>query len=120
MASDPNLGAVRARQLARDAIVHAKIEADRDATQLTLVQLRELVAAAEASGEETIEVVVHRTKTTNTRHPIALMVLVGERLRRGPLSSEDHKVEHAGGHNWRARWRTRDCERFVEKMVRYG
>lgn len=120
MASDPNLGYFRARQLARDAIVHAKIDATRDAPTTTLDGLRELVATAEASGEALIEIVVHRTKTTRPSQPIALMVLVGDTLRRGPLSSEDREVEHAGGHNWRARWRTRDCKMFCERMKRHG
>jgi hypothetical protein len=97
---------LKRRQEERSPAVMAKLEADRPAAIITV---EELTALIEATDGETVAIIVHRAK----RQPkfgqaIRLAVNVHGALRHVVYSSEDKKVEHVGGHNYRGHWRKAD------------
>lgn len=114
----PNWAKLHKRQADARPRVMARLAETRDAPPVTLESLRELVAAAKAAGEDTIELTVRRAERPKQGRTIRLMVLVGDSLKAGPYSSADHQVEPACGRNWTTRWRTLDCDLWVEKMER--
>ncbi|MCA9686809.1 MAG: hypothetical protein KC457_31880 [Myxococcales bacterium] len=90
-----------------------KVEATRDVLRPTLDELRALLDRTEG---DTVELTVMRTHPPKRGATIRVIAVVGGKLRRGPMSSSDASVVHAGGRNWTTSWRVVDLRRWVKKM----
>jgi hypothetical protein len=114
----PKSNSLRQRQRASQPRVLERVESSRDAQRLTVAGLRELVATAEREGKDVLEVVVRRREKPERGKQIRLVLDDDGQYRWGPESSGDHEVENVGGYNFRAKWRTRDCARWLAKVGR--
>ena len=78
--------------------------------------LEEIRALLEQADGDTVEITVVRNHPPARGATIRVVADVDGKPRRGPMSSSDATVVHAGGRRWTSRWWVADLRRWVKKM----
>lgn len=104
---------LRDQQRLRGERATSKVDESRDVLRPTLDDLRALL---DRTDGDTVEMTVMRAHPPKRGATIRVIAVVAGKLRRGPMSSSDASVVHAGGRNWTTSWRVVELRRWVKKM----